>query len=465
MNRSQIRLRAMATVCAGSLALGLTACGEPEVPATEHLSASKHLSWAGEELLPKWAAADDVLFTPFGDLPEAATELPDGFVFDQVGEDNLTIPDHAPFIPGKAMLFSKQHGAALDPGTGMVYRVNPLIAELEGGEQETSAWVPVMKDGAPKAIALFEWDEAAKGLQASSAGVRIAQIDLRSGNVEHEAEVDSLIVQESNFRFEGTDGDRAYFSVANTDSRGASVDFVAVDVATGEEVAYEKIDGVLADYDGVQYFPVFTSEGLLAYYTTRDDELRVKNLSTGADDSIRGDLKYVAVFPFQDRAFALGIDPGEVERCEDDRDAETCKYTMLTLNGAEVSHEVPFQSSRSFSRGYAPFVVGDIVTINQDGGSGITVVNAATGTELFALSGGDQRELNIRNAISDGESLFTSSHSGGVTQNSIETRQLIDDNPQVYPVNSPSGARIWKVLDEETASYDVLVAKEDLGKF
>lgn len=464
MNRSQIRLRAMATVCAGSLALGLTACGEPEVPATEHLSASKHLSWAGEKLLPEWAAATDVEYTPFGDIPKAASELPDSYRVFRSGNVGLEL-DEGPYIPGSSALFSKLKNTALDPGTGMVYEVNPLTVELAGGEKKTTDWVTVMKDGAPKAIGLFQWDEAATGLKSSSSGVRIAQVDLRSGNVDSEAEVDSLIVQEDNYRIVGVDGERAYFTASTSSRSDYTLDVVAVDIATGEEVAYEKIDRVSGEYGGADFYPIMTGEGMLVYYPLADKELRVRNITTGSDDSVRGNFEYVAVFPFHDAALAFGIDSDEKERCEDDSRAQACGHLMLTLNGADVTHELPYDSSPRFSRGYKPFVVGDIVTLNNDFNSGITVFDAAAGTELFRLSEEEQRDLNIYEAISDGKSIFTRHGETKISESDIATRELIDEDASVFPVSAPSGARAWKVHEEETSYRQVLVAKEDLGKF
>lgn len=466
MNRAQFRLRATAAVCAGTLTLGLAACGEPEAPAEEHLSATDHLSWAGEQLLPKWAAATDVEETPFDDLPEAAGDLPDAYRIYRSG--NMSLDESgAPNVPGKAALFRSVKTNSFDPGTGMVYQVNPLSAELESGEQRSTDWVTVMKDGAPKAIALFAWDEAAKGLKASEAGVRIAQVDLRSGNVDSQAEVGSLIVQEDSYKFEGTDGDRAYFTAfSNGEGRGFTLDVVAVDVATGEEVAYEKIDRAYGEYNSPDYYPIMTGEGLKIYYTTPGHELRVRDITSGSDDSVRGNFEHVAVVPFHESAIALGIDSGKKDRCDDDREAETCEHLMLTLNGAEVTHELPFDSSLRYSIGYKPFIVGDIVTVNNDFTAGITVFDAAAGKELFRLSAQEQRELNIYDAISDGKSLFTRQGEMDISESDIATRELVSEDPAVFPIHSPSGARMWKVKEEKDSSYhQVLVAKEDLGKF
>lgn len=466
MNQAQFRLRATAALCVGTFTLGLAACGEPEIPAEEHLSATEHLSWAGEQLLPKWAAATGVKYTPFEDLPEAAGDLPDAYRFYRSGNSSFYASE-APNVPGKAALSTSEQKDSFDPGTGMVYAVSPLSVELENGEQSPTDWVTVMKDGAPKAIALFEWGEAAKGLKASEAGVRIAQVDLRSGNVDSQAEVESLIVQEDVYRFVGTDGDRAYFTAySDGEGKGFTLDVVAVDVATGEEVAYEKIDRAYGEYNSPDYYPIMTGGGLKIYYTTPDNELRVRDITSGSDDSVRGNFEHVAVVPFHESAIAFGIDSGEKDRCSDDREAQTCEHLMLTLNGAEVTHELPFDSSRSYSKGYVPFIVGDIVTVNTENTAGITVFDAAAGKELFRLSADEQRELNIYDAISDGKSLFTRHGETTVSESDIATRELVDEDAAVFPLHSSSGARMWKVAEEKDSVYhQVLVAKEDLGKF
>ena len=78
------------------------------------------------------------------------------------------------------------------------------------------------------------------------------------------------------------------------------------------------------------------------------------------------------------------------------------------------------------------------------------------------------KELDFFHAISDGESIFTpggTSHLPRIAQSDLASKSLVNADVDVFPIDSPSGARIWGVKRDDGDWFEARVAVEDLDKF
>ena len=165
-----------------------------------------------------------------------------------------------------------------------------------------------------------------------------------------------------------------------------------------------------------------------------------------------------------------GKDTAEKERCIVGV-TKLCEVTFLYVSGGKADEVMRVETK---IKGYVPKVRrnGDVITViftsPLDDLEKLFVLKPETGEVLLEIGEDELKELDFVDAISDGESIFTydgNRTSPRVAQSDVKTKELITADADVFPIDSPSGARIWGVKRDDGDWFEARVAVEDLDKF
>lgn len=449
------RTKAIAVMSAGLLSFSLSACGGPELTESEVLDPTKHVKWAADALLPEWGDGANMQISPLAAVPAAARDLPETYSIGEVS-GGLTM-DGLANVPARLATQSESQGTrVLDLQTGAVYDISAFEANLTlDGVSAESSMLTVSNEGRSYSAGMMKVVEYAQGLQGRRNHMGTILEDFASLDDPISSRVDPKIV----------DSDQAFLLAANTEKifiaevsvteSNQQMDVVAVDVLTGQETGYEHVE----TYD---FFQVVAQAGEpVIYYATKEGEVRGRNLDSGADFEVRANFLPGVALRLGDDALIIGRDKAGYEECKGAKGSR-CPATILRVNDGRVTQEVNFDTERHDK---APRVrrSGETITLTFNDEE-IVVLDLNAGAVLLDLTKDDLRELNIDDAISDGETIYTRSGKK-VAQSDLRTRQLVNADVDVYPLDSASGARVWGVRKDDSNSYEARVAVEDLDKF
>ncbi|MDN8604773.1 hypothetical protein Q0N48_01925 [Corynebacterium ureicelerivorans] len=453
------RTKAIAIMSAGLLSFSLSACGGPELTESEVLDPTKHVRWASESLMPQWNDAKMVI-NPLAAVPEAARDLPETLAIGKRNVDSPFIAGSSTSVPASLAITSFDEPTdVLDLQTGAVYKVGPKSFKDHQDVRSSAEMLLVAAEGETRGATVLKTVAASKGLQTARTSMFSFLGDFGSNEDPSMAEVDSKIVGEESVKVLAASAEKLFLGrFSDSDSNGTA-DIVAIDIATGEETGYEH-------FDKSSYYRLIAQSGEpVMFYTTEERDVRGRNLASGSDFEVRKDFVLGGVWRMGKDAVVIGRDGAEERRCIEER-AARCGTAILRVDGAQEIKEYSLETARGAEIGGIRRS-GDVLTLFFDDGQ-LSVLSLNSGEILLNLSEEERSELDIRDAISDGESIFTWDGDGfnpRIAQSDLATKRLITADADVFPVDSPSGARIWGVKQDDGKDFEARIAVEDLDKF
>ncbi len=458
------KTKAIALLGAGLLTVSLSACGGADETETEVLDPTKHATTAAESLKPQWNNNARMAVDPLEAAPEAARDLPETR---SLGIDNLDVfnPTFNQAVPAKLAVTSwDKETRALDLDTGALYDVSPKKFDGSEDKRMTTTMMLVADDGKTKGASLVKTVESTQGLQTEKVSLSTFLDDFASFDEPTLAEVDSKNLDAKSAEIIAASAEKIY--LANIPEAGSKkqIDVVAVDIASGQETRHEHIE--TNDFFGV----IAQSGEPVLYYASNDGDLRRRNLESGEDVEIRKGFAPEAVWRIGDDALVYGKDTAEQERCTDEP-TKPCEAKFLYVSGGKADEAMSMET-RTYSSVPVVRRSGDVITAiftsRAEGIVKLLVLKPESGEVLLELGKDELKKLDFVDAISDGESIFTydgNRTSPRVAQSDVKTKELITADADVFPIDSPSGARIWGVKRDDGDWFEARVAVEDLDKF
>lgn len=458
------KTKAIALLGAGLLTVSLSACGGADETETEVLDPTKHATTAAESLKPQWNNNARMAVDPLEAAPEAARDLPETR---SLGIDNLDVfnPTFNQAVPAKLAVTSwDKETRALDLDTGALYDVSPKRFDGSEGKTLTTTMMLVADDGKTKGASLVKTVESTQGLQTEKVSLSTFLDDFASFDEPTLAEVDSKNLDAKSAEIIAASAEKIY--LANIPEAGSKkqVDVVAVDIASGQETRHERIETN-------DFFRVLAQSGEpVLYYASNEGDLRSRNLESGEDVEIRKGFAPEAAWRIGDGALVYGKDTAEKQRCLDEP-TKPCEVKFLYVSGGKADEAMSVET-RTY--GSLPVVQrsGGIITAifysPLDDLEKLFVLKPESGEVLLGMGEDELKELDFFHAISDGESIFTpggTSHLPRIAQSDLASKSLVNADVDVFPIDSPSGARIWGVKQDGGNGYEARVAVEDLDKF
>lgn len=354
----------------------------------------------------------------------------------------------------------------LDLRAGAVYEVGPDKFQNAEGVSSAATMLLVADEGTTKGAGVLTALEETKGLQTAQTRLSTFLSDFASSQEPALAEIDSKIVEAEGVHVLAASTEKMYLGTFSEAESKINADVVAIDIASGHETGYEH-------FERSGFFELIAQGGKpVMYYSDPEDDLRGRNLESGEDFEVRKDFVPSAVWRYGEDALAYGREKSEEESCKN-REKDLCETKILLVKGDKVVQEISLEISPVVE---APKVRrnGEFLTLHfsqplfHGDRDRIMVFALSSGEVLLDLGADELHELNIKDAISDGESLFTaegSSSSPRIAQSDLATKGLVNADADVFPIDSPSGARIWGVKQDGGKGYEARVAVEDLDKF
>lgn len=453
------RTKAIALLGAGLLTVSLSACGGADETESEVLDPTKHATSAAESLKPQWNNNARMAVDPLEAAPEAARDLPETR---SLGGTNS---DFSQAVPAKLAVKSwDEETRALDLDTGALYDVSPKRFDGSEDKRMTTTMMLVADDGKTKGASLVKTVESTQGLQTEKVSLSTFLDDFASFDEPTLAEVDSKNLDAKSAEIIAASAEKIY--LANIPEAGSKkqVDVVAVDIASGQETRHERIETN-------DFFRVLAQSGEpVLYYASNEGDLRSRNLESGEDVEIRKGFAPEAAWRIGDGALVYGKDTAEKQRCLDEP-TKPCEVKFLYVSGGKADEAMSVET-RTY--GSLPVVQrsGGIITAifysPLDDLEKLFVLKPESGEVLLGMGEDELKELDFFHAISDGESIFTpggTSHLPRIAQSDLASKSLVNADVDVFPIDSPSGARIWGVKQDGGNGYEARVAVEDLDKF
>lgn len=459
------RTKAIAIMSAGLLSFSLSACGGPELTESEVLDPTKHVRWASESLMPQWNDAKMVI-NPLAAVPEAARELPETLALESGNRSNPFELNASTVVPASLAVSSFDDKAnVLDLSTGAVYEVGPDKFQNPERARSAATMLVVSDEGKTKGASILATVEETQGLQAERTHMSTFLSDFASSEEPALAVINSKIAEAEDVRVLAASPEKIYLGTFSEAGSDLNADIVAIDVASGEETGYEH-------FETSSFLRWIAQRGApVIFYADKEDDLRARNLESGKDFEVRKDFVPGAVWRFGENALIYGREKSEDERCMN-LEKDRCEVKLVLVGEDKVVQEASFEM-RPSTRVPGMRRSGDFVTLTAlDPTAGylekIITLNPVSGEVLLELNEDELQDLNIHDAISDGESLFTpegNSVQPRIAQSDLATKRLVNADADVFPIDSPSGARIWGVKQDDGKDFEARVAVEDLDKF